>query len=102
VAASCSRDIKALLQLPGIGRYTAGAGASFAFESASSYPGCECQPGRGLDCLNLEIPIDREPGKIHSLGAGLIGSLRVRNLAYSTQRSWELERAGLYSARSPM
>jgi A/G-specific adenine glycosylase len=56
------RDIKALLELPGIGRYTAGAVASFAFNLPA--PILDANVSRVLArLLNLEIPIDREPGK---------------------------------------
>jgi A/G-specific adenine glycosylase len=55
-------DVKSLLQLPGIGRYTAGAVASFAFNLPA--PILDANVTRVLARLiNLEIPIDREPGK---------------------------------------
>jgi A/G-specific adenine glycosylase len=56
------RDIKALSALPGIGRYTAGAVASFAFNLPA--PILDANVSRVLARLvNLEIPIDREPAK---------------------------------------
>ena len=56
------RDVKSLLQLPGIGRYTAGAVASFAFNLEA--PILDANVTRVLARLiNLETPIDREPGK---------------------------------------
>jgi A/G-specific adenine glycosylase len=56
------RDIKVLLELPGIGRYTAGAVASFAFNLPA--PILDANVSRVLArLLNLKIPIDREPGK---------------------------------------
>jgi A/G-specific adenine glycosylase len=56
------REIKALLELPGIGRYTAGAVASFAFNLPA--PILDANVSRVLARLvNLELPIDREPGK---------------------------------------
>jgi A/G-specific adenine glycosylase len=55
-------DVKALLELPGIGRYTAGAVASFAFNLPA--PILDANVTRVLARLiNLETPIDREPGK---------------------------------------
>ena len=55
-------DVKSLLQLPGIGRYTAGAVASFAFNLPA--PILDANVTRVLARLiGLEIPIDREPGK---------------------------------------
>jgi A/G-specific adenine glycosylase len=55
-------DVKSLLQLPGIGRYTAGAVASFAFNLPA--PILDANVTRVLARLiNLETPIDREPGK---------------------------------------
>jgi A/G-specific adenine glycosylase len=57
-----SGDVKALLQLPGIGRYTAGAVASFAFNLPA--PILDANVTRVLARLiNLETPIDREPAK---------------------------------------
>jgi A/G-specific adenine glycosylase len=57
-----SGDVKALLELPGIGRYTAGAIASFAFNLPA--PILDANVTRVLARLiNLETPIDREPGK---------------------------------------
>ena len=56
------RDANALLELPGIGRYTAGAVASFAFNLPA--PILDANVSRVLArLLNLEIPIDREPAK---------------------------------------
>jgi A/G-specific adenine glycosylase len=56
------RDVKSLRQLPGIGRYTAGAVASFAFNLPA--PILDANVTRVLARLiNLETPIDREPGK---------------------------------------
>jgi A/G-specific adenine glycosylase len=56
------RDVKALSELPGIGRYTAGAVASFAFNLPA--PILDANVSRVLArLLNLETPIDREPGK---------------------------------------
>jgi A/G-specific adenine glycosylase len=56
------RNTEALLELPGIGRYTAGAVASFAFNLPA--PILDANVSRVLArLLNLEIPIDREPGK---------------------------------------
>jgi A/G-specific adenine glycosylase len=56
------RDVKSLRQLPGIGRYTAGAVASFAFNLPA--PVLDANVTRVLARLiNLETPIDREPGK---------------------------------------
>jgi A/G-specific adenine glycosylase len=55
-------DVKALLELPGIGRYTAGAIASFAFNLPA--PILDANVTRVLARLvNLETPIDREPGR---------------------------------------
>jgi len=55
-------DVNALLRLPGIGRYTAGAIASFAFDLPA--PILDANVTRVLARLiNLETPIDREPGK---------------------------------------
>ena len=55
-------DINELLQLPGVGRYTAGALASFAFDLPA--PIIDGNVSRVLSRLiNLESPIDREPGK---------------------------------------
>jgi A/G-specific adenine glycosylase len=55
-------DAKSLLHLPGIGRYTAGAVASFAFNLPA--PILDANVTRVLARLiSLEIPIDREPGK---------------------------------------
>ena len=66
VVAQCGgelpRDVKALQELPGIGRYTAGAVASFAFNLPA--PILDANVTRVLARLiNLETPIDREPGK---------------------------------------
>ena len=56
------RDVEALRDLPGIGRYTAGAVASFAFNLPA--PILDANVTRVLARLiNLEIPIDRQPGK---------------------------------------
>jgi A/G-specific adenine glycosylase len=56
------RDMKALLELPGIGRYTAGAVASFAFNLPA--PILDANVTRVLARLiNLETPVDRKPGK---------------------------------------
>jgi A/G-specific adenine glycosylase len=55
-------DVKALQRLPGIGRYTAGAVASFAFNLPA--PILDANVSRVLARLiNLKTPIDREPGK---------------------------------------
>jgi A/G-specific adenine glycosylase len=55
-------DVKSLLELPGIGRYTAGAVASFAFNLPA--PILDANVTRVLARLiNLDTPIDREPGK---------------------------------------
>jgi A/G-specific adenine glycosylase len=55
-------DVQSLLELPGIGRYTAGAVASFAFNLPA--PILDANVTRVLARLiNLETPIDREPGK---------------------------------------
>jgi A/G-specific adenine glycosylase len=55
-------EVKSLLELPGIGRYTAGAVASFAFNLPA--PILDANVTRVLARLiNLETPIDREPGK---------------------------------------
>lgn len=56
------RNVNALLKLPGIGRYTAGAVASFAFNLPA--PILDGNVSRVLARLiDLVIPIDREPGK---------------------------------------
>jgi A/G-specific adenine glycosylase len=61
-AGELPRDVNALLELPGIGRYTAGAIASFAFNLPA--PVLDGNVSRVLARLiNLLIPIDREPGK---------------------------------------
>jgi A/G-specific adenine glycosylase len=55
-------NVDALRKLPGIGRYTAGAVASFAFNLPA--PILDGNVSRVLARLiNLVIPIDREPGK---------------------------------------
>jgi len=55
-------DIEALQELPGVGRYTAGAVASFAFNLPA--PILDANVSRVLARLiNLGSPIDREPGK---------------------------------------
>jgi A/G-specific adenine glycosylase len=55
-------EVAELLQLPGIGRYTAGAVASFAFDLPA--PIIDANVSRVLSRLiNLQSPIDREPGK---------------------------------------
>ena len=56
------QKVEELLQLPGIGRYTAGAVASFAFNLPA--PIIDGNVSRVLSRLiSLEEPIDREPGK---------------------------------------
>jgi A/G-specific adenine glycosylase len=57
-------DAVRIAQLPGIGRYTAGAIASFAFDQ--SEPIVEANIGRVLARLtNMQIPIDTTAGRAH-------------------------------------
>jgi A/G-specific adenine glycosylase len=70
-------EVDELLKLPGIGRYTAGAVVSFAFDLPA--PIIDANVGRVLSRLvNLESPIDREPGKsiLWELAAQLVAGPR--------------------------
>ncbi len=57
-------EVETIAQLPGVGRYTAGAVASFAFDRAE--PIVEANIARVLARLtNLQIPIDTAAGRAH-------------------------------------
>ncbi|HEY3661540.1 MAG TPA: A/G-specific adenine glycosylase [Chthoniobacterales bacterium] len=77
------RQAAAIAQLPGVGRYTAGAIASFAFDLPE--PIVEANIGRLLARLtNWQAPIDSTPGRAHLWQAAAALLPRTRTRAHNS------------------